>query len=119
MTNTAPPPEAHQPPTRREPTAQEFREMQQSEEFRDLRSTFRSFTFPMTVAFLVWYIAFVLLATYNPGLMATKVYGSVNLGIVLGVLQFVTTFLITWIYVRYANKNIEPKSAHIRELMEG
>lgn len=93
--------------------------MQTSPEFQDLRSTFRSFTFPMTVAFLVWYIVYVLLATYSPSLMAIPVVGTVNLGIVLGVLQFVTTFIITWIYVKFANKKIEPKSAHIRELMEG
>ncbi|MBV7281369.1 MULTISPECIES: DUF485 domain-containing protein [unclassified Corynebacterium] len=119
MTNTAPPPEAQQPRRKHEPTAQEFREMQKNPEFQELRSTFRSFAFPMSVAFLVWYVAFVLLATYAPDLLAVKVYGAVNLGIVLGALQFFTTFLITWIYVRYANKNIEPKAAHIRQLMEG
>jgi uncharacterized membrane protein (DUF485 family) len=38
---------------------------------------------------------------------------------VFGLLQFLTTFAITWIYVVYANKNIEPQSAAIREAMEG
>ncbi|AKK02622.1 DUF485 domain-containing protein [Corynebacterium epidermidicanis] len=105
--------------TRREPTAAEFREMQQSAQFQELRSKFRSFTFPMSVLFFVWFIGYVLVATYMPDFMATKVFGNVNVGIVLGLLQFVTTFLITWIYIKFANKNIEPRAAAIREAMEG
>lgn len=106
------------PKKRREPTAQEFREMQQSPEFRDLKSAFRSFTFPMSVAFFIWYILYVLMATYMPDFMGKPVVGSVNMGIFLGFAQFLTTFLITWIYIRYANKNIEPRAAAIRAAME-
>ena len=42
-----------------------------------------------------------------------------NLGLWLGLAQFLTTFLITWVYVKWANKNIEPRAAHIRQEMEG
>lgn len=104
---------------RREPTAQEFREMQASPQFADLKKSFRSFTFPMSIAFFVWYIVYVLMATYMPDLMGKPVFGSVNVGVVFGFAQFVTTFLITWIYIKYANKNIEPRAAAIREQMEG
>lgn len=93
--------------------------MQQSSQFKELRSTFRSFTFPMSVLFFVWFIGFVLVATYMPDLMATKVVGTVNLGIVLGLLQFLTTFVITWIYIKFANKNLEPRATAIRQEMEG
>lgn len=110
---------SHPQLTRREPTAAEFRAMQQSPQFQELRSTFRGFTFPMSVAFFVWFIGFVLAATYLPDLMATPVVGTVNLGIVLGMLQFVTTFLITWVYIKFANKNIEPRATAIRQEMEG
>ncbi|MDU0478131.1 DUF485 domain-containing protein [Staphylococcus chromogenes] len=105
--------------TRREPTAAEFRAMQESAQFQELRKTFRSFTFPMSIVFFVWFLCYVLLATYQPNLMAMKVFGNVNLGIIMGLLQFVTTFLITWIYIKFANKNIEPRAAAIREAMEG
>ena len=104
---------------RREPTAQEFREMQVSPEFVDLKKTFRSFTFPMSVAFFVWYLVYVLMATHMPDLMGKPVFGSVNVGVIFGIAQFVTTFLITWIYIKYANKNIEPRAAAIRQKMEG
>ena len=51
--------------------------------------------------------------------MGTEIGGGFTIGIVFGLLQFLTTFVITWVYVRYANKNIEPQAAAIREAMEG
>ena len=48
-----------------------------------------------------------------------KPFLGLNLGLWLGIAQFITTFLITWAYVVYANKNIEPRAAAIREEMEG
>lgn len=113
---------AHPPagqPTRREPTAAEWREMQNNPEFLDLKKTFRSFTFPMSIAFFVWYVFYVVLATYQPELMGKDMFLGMNLGIFLGILQFVTTFIITAVYIKYANKNIEPKATRIREIMEG
>lgn len=105
-------------PQRREPTPEEFVAMQRSPEFQDLRGTFRGFTFPMMIAALVWYVFYVLLATFAPAFMARPFLG-LNWGLWLGLLQFVTTFLITWVYVRWANKNIEPRAAAIRQEMEG
>ena len=51
--------------------------------------------------------------------MSIEIGGGFNVGLVFGLLQFVSTFLITWLYVQYANKNIEPQAAAIREEMEG
>ena len=45
-------------PTTPVPTATQFRAAQQSDEFIELRRTHRSFAFPMTVAFFVWYLVF-------------------------------------------------------------
>lgn len=107
------------PTTRREPTADEFVAMQQSSEFAELRSAYRNFTFPFTVAFLTWFLLYVACAMFAPDLMAIDFGGGWNLGLVWGLLQFASTFIITWAYVKYANKNIEPKAAAIREEMEG
>lgn len=92
--------------------------MRDSDQFQDLRSKFRGFAFPMSVAFFVWYIAYVLVATFAAEAMTIEVLPGLNLGLTLGLLQFVTTFLITAIYVWYANKNLEPRQAAIREAME-
>ncbi|MGD7001910.1 DUF485 domain-containing protein [Corynebacterium halotolerans] len=93
--------------------------MQKSPEFQDLRSKFRGFAFPMSVAFFVWYIAYVVVATFLPDVMAIEPIPGFNIGIILGLAQFVTTFLITAIYIRFANKNLEPRQTAIREAMEG
>lgn len=92
--------------------------MQASPQFRKLRKTFRSFAFPMSVAFFVWYIVYVLIATYFPEQMGQPFLG-LNVGLWFGLAQFLTTFIITWIYVVFANKKLEPQQAAIREKMEG
>lgn len=104
---------------RRQPTAQEFRDMQASPEFGELRSKFRSFAFPMTVAFFLWYVVYVLVASFASEWMATPVFGAINIGLIFGFLQFVTTFVITYIYVMFANRTLEPLQAAIRQKMEG
>ncbi|MGY5884283.1 DUF485 domain-containing protein [Modestobacter lacusdianchii] len=107
------------PPTDRKLlTPEEYRQAQDSPEFTELRRRFRSFAVPMTVAFLVWYLLFVLLSTYAPDFMATEVFGNVNLGILLGLGQFVSTFLITQLYVRHASKNTDPISDEMRTRLE-
>ncbi|APT83155.1 DUF485 domain-containing protein [Corynebacterium ammoniagenes] len=107
------------PSKRREPSADEFIAMQKSPQFQKLRSTYRKFAFPMTVAFMAWYLLYVVTAVFAHDFMAIEIGGGFNIGLVFGLLQFVTTFLITWLYIQYANKNIEPQAAAIREEMEG
>ncbi|GAA4529100.1 DUF485 domain-containing protein [Brachybacterium paraconglomeratum] len=101
------------------PTPEQFLAVQQSEEFGQLRRNFRGFAIPMTVAFLVWYLAYVLLSTYAEGFMSIHVIGNLNLGIILGFSQFLMTFAITFLYIRHANKNLDPISSKIRIELEG
>lgn len=96
-----------------------YEQVQRSAEFTELRRKLRGFVFPMSAAFLTWYLAYVLLASYAPGFMATPVLGNINIGLIIGLLQFVTTFLITTIYVRFANKNLDPAAEVLRERIEG
>ena len=60
-----------------------------------------------------------LLSTYAEGLMSTPVLGNLNLGILLGLSQFLMTFLITWLYIRHANKSLDPISTRLRDQLEG
>jgi uncharacterized membrane protein (DUF485 family) len=93
--------------------------VQASPEFAELRSRLRRFVFPMSAAFMLWYLGYVLLASYAPQIMAIPVLGYINVGIVVGLLQFVTTFAITGLYVRYADRRLDPLSEAIRTRMEG
>jgi uncharacterized membrane protein (DUF485 family) len=101
------------------PNPDEFVRVQASPEFQDLRHRLRRFVFPMTAFFLTWYLAYMLLATYAHAFMATKVFGHINLGVVLGFGQFVTTFGITILYVRFAGRTLDPRAAKIRNELEG
>lgn len=92
---------------------------QSSPEFADLRRRLRNFVFPVSVAFLLWYLVYVLLADYAHGFMSIKLVGNINVGLVLGLLQFVSTFAITTWYVRYANRNLDPAAERIRATVEG
>lgn len=104
---------------RRTPTPEDFRAMQNDPDFLELKRRLRSFVFPMAVAFLTWYFVYLILGTYAHDFMAREVFGNINLGIVLGLGQFVTTFLITAIYVRFANRELDPRAESIRARLEG
>ena len=101
------------------PTREQFIAAQASPEFQELRSRLRRFVFPMTAFFLIWYATYVVLGAFAHDFMATPVFGNVNVGLLIGLGQFVTTFLITGIYVRFANRELDPRAAAIRAEMEG
>jgi uncharacterized membrane protein (DUF485 family) len=96
-----------------------YQDVQESPDFRELRSRLRRFVFPASVGFLVWYLAYILLASYEREFMATKVLGNINVGLLIGLLQFVSTFALTTIYVRYAERRLDPLAEQIRERIEG
>jgi len=93
--------------------------VQASPEFAALRKTLRGFVFPMTVAFFAWYLLYVILSAYARGFMGTKIVGNINVALVFGLLQFLTTFLIAWLYARFANKRLDPVADKIRHELEG
>ena len=117
MATDAPPPSKAE--EHRLPSAEEFSEVQQSAEFAELRRTFRSFAFPLTIAFVAWYLLYVLLSNYAGGFMGTKLFGNINVAFVFGIAQFVTTFLIAWWYSRHAAAKLDPKAEAIKTRMEG
>ena len=94
-------------------------EVQRSEQFQELKRRHRSIAFPLTAAFLAWYFLYVLLADYAHDFMSKKIAGNINVGLVFGLLQFVSTFVITAVYVNYANKNLDPLAEEIRHEIEG
>ncbi|WP_129659828.1 DUF485 domain-containing protein [Rothia halotolerans] len=96
----------------------DFERAQADPRFQRLRRSHRSFVFPLTVAFLVWYLAYAVTAMYAPGFMSHKVVGNVNVGIVWGLLQFASTFGITAWYVLFANRRLDPRAVELREEME-
>ncbi|MEU4076811.1 DUF485 domain-containing protein [Streptomyces venezuelae] len=94
--------------------AEIYLEVQRSPAFQEVRSRYRRFVFPAALAFLLWYLAYVVAATAAPGLMARPVAGAVNVAMVAGLGQFLTTFLLTWAYARHARLRRDHAALELR-----
>ncbi len=104
--------------TTQEHDASVYEEVQRSSEFQDLKRRFRRWTFPMTAAFLVWDLLYVVMSGWARDFMAIKLLGEINVGLIFGLLQFVTTFGIAWAYSRHMEKNLDPISDKLRHEVE-
>ena len=92
--------------------------VEQSPKFRDLRSRYRRFIFPMGALFMAWYLLLIYCAGWQREWMATPVYGAITIGYIFALLQFVSTFGIAILYTRYADKNIDPEATELKAEVE-
>lgn len=127
--------ESIQPP--RSNHAANYAEIQREPDFVELRRRLRRFAFPVTIAFLTWYLLYVVMSAFSlqqetvdgktvnvkTGLgefMDTPVLGEhINIALIFGLLQFLSTFVIAYIYSRYADRKLDPLARKLRELAEG
>ncbi len=65
----------------------------------------------LTGAMVVLYFGFILLVAYGRPLLAIQVVPGLTLGILLGALVIVASWLLTWVYVRWAAKHYDPRVA--------
>jgi uncharacterized membrane protein (DUF485 family) len=92
--------------------------VEQSPKFRGLRSRYRRFIFPMGALFLGWYLLFIYCAGWQREWMATPVSGAITIGYIFALLQFVSTFLIAFLYTRYADNRIDPEATELKAEVE-
>lgn len=104
--------------TTKEHDASVYEQVQASSDFQELKRRFRRWTFPMTAAFLAWYLLYVVLSGWARPFMSTKVFGDINVGLIFGLLQFVSTFLIAWAYARHADRKLDPLAQKLRHQVE-
>lgn len=104
---------------RTQQTEPNYQAIAQSAEFNDLRRRVSAFVFPMTALFLLWYLAYVIIAAYLPDFMSQPVFGSVNVGLLMGIGQFVSTVLITAAYVRFADHYMDPRIEQLQAAVDG
>ena len=102
--------EPHEQASRHDPF---YDELSARPEFSELRRRYQRFVFPATVAFLLWYALYVLMSMFAHDFMSQKVVGNINVALVFGLLQFLTTFLIAWLYSGYSNRNLDPLAAQL------
>lgn len=96
-----------------------YEEVQATDDFQGLRRSLRRFVFPATVLFLAWYLLYVLMSAYARDFMSTELLGNINVAYVFGLLQFVSTFAIAYVYARYADRHFDPVADRLRAEIEG
>ena len=104
---------AHLRATRHDPV---YDELHASDDFTQLRKLYRGFVFPATVAFLAWYLLYVVMSNWAHDFMSIKLVGNINVALVFGLLQFVTTFLLAWAYSRYSTAKLDPLAGRLDDL---
>jgi uncharacterized membrane protein (DUF485 family) len=61
----------------------------------------------LTAVMIVMYFGFIGLIAFDKQLLARKLTDGLSLGILLGALVIVVSWLLTWFYVRWANANYD------------
>ena len=67
----------------------------------------------LTIAMMVVYFGFILLVAFRKALLGTQIIDGLSLGMLLGALVIVVAWVLTWVYVRWANRHYD---ASLREL---
>ncbi|NHC22801.1 DUF485 domain-containing protein [Nocardioides sp. IC4_145] len=109
---TTPPPDVPEQASRHDPV---YDQLSAAPEFHELRKRYRGFVLPATAAFLVWYLLYVLMSNYAGDFMNTKVIGNINVALVFGLLQFVTTFGLAFLYARYSESKLDPLARQLND----
>lgn len=69
----------------------------------------------LTVAMIVLYFGFIGLIAFNRELLARRIVPGLSLGILLGALVIVVSWLLTWFYVWWANAHYDTALRDIRD----
>jgi len=91
-----------------------YERIRASDDFVELRRSYRGFVIPMTVAFMAWYLLFVFASNWAGGFMNYKLFGNINVALIFGLLQFVSTFAIAWFYSRHSDNVLDPLSDKLK-----
>ena len=68
----------------------------------------------LTAIMILLYFGFVSLVAFNKPLLARLVTPGLSLGILLGALVIVVSWLLTWFYIRWANNHYDPELERLR-----
>jgi uncharacterized membrane protein (DUF485 family) len=101
-------------PSGHRPADGDFNAIAHDRRFRLLRKRSRRLAISLISSFLGWYFLYIALSAFARDLMAHPVFGNINVALLLGVLQFLSTFFLAWRYTRYSRRMIDPLTAQLR-----
>ena len=68
----------------------------------------------LTVAMMVVYFGFILLVAFDKPLMGRLLVPGLSLGVLLGALVIVAAWVLTWIYIHWANTHYDSQLKRLR-----
>lgn len=105
-----PPRPSHRPPPAHPPTvpAREDRDLGR------LRTAYRRLRRSMTLIVLAYFTVYLCMAAYLPDMLGTAVFGTLNLGVFLGLLLVPLTILVVVGYEFVARSTVDPAAHRVR-----
>lgn len=83
--------------------------------FVKLRRRFALQAGVLVSTFLISYLSYLLLSAYARDFMSVQIIDSVNVALVLGIGQFLSTFVLAWAFGRFSELTLDPLAEEIRE----
>jgi uncharacterized membrane protein (DUF485 family) len=68
----------------------------------------------LTAAMMAAYFGFILLVAFNKPLLGSLLVPGLSLGMLLGALVIIVAWVLTWIYVRWANTHYDSSIDRLR-----
>lgn len=69
----------------------------------------------LTLCVILIYFGFIALIAYRTAFMGSLIVPGLSVGILLGAIVIVASWLLTWAYVRWANNTYDPALAALKE----
>lgn len=91
-----------------------YQRIRATDDFAELKKSYRGFVVPMTIAFMAWYLLYVVCSNWAGGFMDHKLIGNINVALLWGILQFATTFGIAWWYASFSARRMDPIADRLR-----
>ncbi len=96
--------------------APQYAAIREHPDFIRVRGRLTRFVFPVSILFFTWYMTYVLLAAYAHDFMAHRMFGSMTVGLLLGLSQFVLTVVIMLWYARFTRTKVDPEIERLRAM---
>src|SRR3954471_17054884 len=84
--------------------------IERSPDFQELSGRRRKLVTPLLAVFVVWYGGFLILTAYAHSFMGGSIYRGFPVGYLLALSLIPMTWAIAWIYIRGANRDLQPLS---------
>ncbi|HMK44618.1 MAG TPA: DUF485 domain-containing protein [Dissulfurispiraceae bacterium] len=91
----------------------------QDKDFQEISRQKNQISIVLTLCEMVLFFGFIALIAFNKPFLATKISGAITIGIPIAVGVIILSWVLTGIYVNWANKKYDVMVARLRERIGG